>query len=104
MISGIWGRLELYCGNYHTEPSLMTLQQKKSDVVYCCACCKNEFSTQDVEKMLDKLSDIINTSDSENEMLDVTNLKFTVGKCKYQVLENDEKVKISGINIRALTK
>lgn len=104
MISGIWGRLELYCGNHHAEPSLMTLQQKKNDVVYGCSCCQNEFSTHDVEKMLDKLSNIIKESDAENEVLDVTNLSFTVGRCKYKVLENDDKIKISGVNLKALTK
>ena len=104
MISGIWGRLELYCGNHHTEPRIMELQQKKDDVIYSCSCCQNEFSTHDIEKMLDKLSDIIKASDAEDEALDITNLQFSVGRCKYKVLENDEKVKILGVNLRALLK
>ena len=104
MITGIWGKLELYCGNHHSDPTIMELQQKKSDVVYSCACCNNEFSTHDVEKMFDKLSDIIKSSDAEDELLDITNLTFSVGRCKYKVLENDDKVKISGVNLKALTK
>ena len=104
MISNSWGKLDLCCGNNHEEEVLMQIQTKRGDAVYQCPCCKNFFSSKDVEKMLDKIEKIIMEAEEEGEMLDVKNLSFSVGKCKYKILENEKRMKIRGINSNIFLK
>lgn len=104
MISNFWGKLDLCCGNEHEEEVIMQLKEKRGDAVYQCPHCKNFFSSKDVEKMLDKIEKIIMEAEEEGEMLDIKNLSFTVGKCKYKILENEKRLKIKGVNYNVFVK
>ena len=102
MISNVWEKLELYCGNGHEEKAVaMEINQKRSGVVYACPCCENFLTVKDVEKMLDRVADVINSADAENEMLDIKNLSFRVGQCDYRVIDNGAKMKVMGNNRKA---
>lgn len=102
MIYNVWGKLEMYCGNEHDSSIFMEIEQKRSGITYSCPYCKNHFTIKDIEKMLDKVEAIINDAEEENEVLDIKNLSFRVGECKYKVLENGSKLKITGVNERAI--
>ena len=104
MISNSWGRLDLYCGNNHEEEVMMQIREKRGDAIYQCPHCKNFFSSKDVEKMLDKIEKIVSDAEKEGESLDIKNLPFTVGKCKYKVLEDEKRLKIKGVNAGAFGK
>lgn len=104
MISNLWGRLDLYCGNNHEEAFLMQIQEKRGDVIYQCPHCKNFFKSKDVEKMLDKIERIIVESEENDEFLDIKNLSFSVGRCKYKILDDGNRLKVKGVNANAFEK
>ncbi len=54
--------------------------------------------------MFDKIGDIVIEAERNNEVLDIKNLSFSVGKCNYKVLENGERMKIIGINKGSFVK
>lgn len=100
MISNTWGKLDLYCGAGHTEK--MELKQKRAGIFYECPLCKNSFSMNDIEKFLDKLENIQIEAELNDELLDIKNIKLKVGMCRYQILENNDRIKVMGINEKAV--
>ena len=105
MITNMWGKMDLYCGNcYPEKEGKMNLQQKPSGVAYTCPFCKNTFSLKDIEKMFDKLGHLMIAAEKEDELLDIKNISFSIGKCSYKVLDHGERLKITGINARSMIK
>lgn len=101
MISNSWGKLELYCGNGHEEK--MELKQKTSGIFYECPCCRNSFSMSNIEKFLDKIEDIVNEAEMNDEMLDVNHMEVKVGFCQYKIKENsEERMRVVGVNKKSL--
>lgn len=100
MITNLWGKLELYCGNGHEEK--MELKEKRAGIFYECPVCQNSFSLKDVEKLFEKIEEVETQADLNDEFLDIKNMSLVVGHCRYKILDNGDKVKISGINKKAL--
>ena len=100
MITNLWGKLDLHCGNGHEEK--MELREKRQGMFYECPCCKNSFSIKDIEKLFDKIEDVINEADENDELLDIKNLEIKIGQCKYKIIENDEQMKVVGVNKKAI--
>ena len=104
MISNMWGKLDLYCGHVHEKEALMQLQTKRGNIIYQCPYCKNYFSGKDIEKMLDKIEKIIMEAEEDGEMINIKNLSFSVGKCKYKILDNETRLKVKGENLNIYVK
>lgn len=100
MITNLWGRLDLYCNNGHENK--MELKEKRAGLFYECPCCQNSFSMKNIEKMLDKIDTIVNEAEKDDEILDIKNLSFKVGDCNYKILENGERMKVVGLNRKAI--
>lgn len=100
MITNLWGKLELYCSNEHCEK--MKLVEKRTGIFYECPVCKNSFSLKDIEKLFDKLEDVEREAELNDELLDVKNMTLKIGYCQYKILENGEKIVVSGVNRKAL--
>lgn len=100
MITNLWGKLDLYCGNGHEEK--MEMNEKRAGLFYECPCCRNSFSIKDIEKFIDKLEDVMQEADANDEALDIKNVTVKVGQCKYKIAENGERMKVIGVNKKAV--
>lgn len=100
MITNLWGKMDLYCGNVHEEK--MELKDKPKGMFYECPICKNSFSLKDIEKFFDKIEDIEREADLNDEMMDITNTTIKVGHCQYRIAENDKTMKVVGVNKKAI--
>lgn len=101
MITQLWGKIELYCEK--DIECKMELNHKKQGIFYECPCCGNSFSLKDIEKLIDKIDDIERDADLKDETLDIKNIKIKIGHCRYKIIDNDDKLKIVGLNTKAVT-
>ena len=111
MISNLWGNIELYCGNQHEEPQLMTLQQHGKQLCYMCPkCfkdnradnelpCTNKISANDFEKMLAYIDKILTDSAMNGDEINLTNHQWKKNKLKLRILEHDKKIKVEMLNL-----
>lgn len=105
MITGLWNDIELYCA-LHDVPVKMELTSKKNAIVYQCAngnidtvkdealLCKGSLPLKSFEKMLDYISKIMYDAALNDEVPNLKNLEFTIGKFKYKVFEHSDKIKV----------
>ena len=86
MIQNLWSITQFYCG-CHDNPTLMRLQHGPASVFYACPeydkkyhgekGCPNRVSTETVEQILNKISEIIEESEQNGEEINLTNYRFT---------------------------
>ena len=112
MIKNIWAITKVYCGN-HDEPIEMQFKSGPQSVFYACPeydnkykggkACPNRVSYSQVDDLLKKISDIIETHAMEGSDIDLTNYQFTHKMLQCRVLEHKPtSLKISVINRKAL--
>ena len=111
MISGLWNKVRLVCGNHHDEPQNLIILQTDKDAFYVCPkynplnrtesdrVCMNRISVQETEKILNILSDKIIEAEDQGQSLNLTHYRFETRVGRYQVLRHtpDELV-ISAYN------
>lgn len=110
MITGMWGTLELICGNKHDEPQKMYIRKTEDDVFYCCPKylpenrdeferpCMNHLSVAEVEKLTDLISEEIQRQEEENGAAFIKNRRFHTRIADYRVLEStDEKLVVEAL-------
>lgn len=90
MIVGSWKNTNPVCAN-HIEFK-MQLIEKKSTFYYQCPICNNLISTNDFEKILNKLSDFEDEQFINKEIGSLAGKSFTVGKgIKCEIIKDDEE-------------
>lgn len=111
MITSLWNKTEIYCA-HHDELCLMDLNNSRGVIHYAChesfpenkkdsSClCKNTLSLKDFEKMLDRISEIMLQAELNNEVLNLENVKFSIGQYEYKIFKHDEQIKIAVKNKR----
>lgn len=104
MISNIWDKTDLYCGNNHEQEVKMEIAEKRGALLYTCPFCTNSFSIKDVERIFAEIEKVIFKAEEKNESIDIKNLTFKIDSCNYKILENNDRIKIQGINKRSLLK
>ena len=116
IITGSWSDVTLLCGNGHSEPVTMTIQQGPLSLFYACPkyhaenrevnerACNNRLSIEDFTKMLEHLHDMIIEAELRDERLQLTNFEWKDRKgTQYKVIRHDiDKLVISVYNKRAV--
>lgn len=118
MITNLWQKVELYCGNRHEVPVRMDIQQGPTTVFYACPkyheynrepgekACANFLYVNEYEKMLAHISAILIEADKNNEIPNLTGYKWSENGVDFEVFEHiteksKEKIKIKMFNRRA---
>lgn len=111
MVTGLWNKIEIYCG-LHEEPVEMKLTERRNTVFYECpksistdssydaSLCHNSLPLKDFEKMLDHISKVLYEAEVNNEVPNLKNESFTLGKFLYKIFEHDDKIKIIVRDVR----
>lgn len=102
MITNLWGFTKLVCGNHPNEsnPPELVLKQTGKMVYYGCPTyspkrpndsCRNAITTRDYEKMLEYLSDKINSAYLNLQTINLTNHQWQTNnkKITFKVIEHN---------------
>ena len=110
MISGLWETIEVYCDEHKEAP--MILKQHMGAVFYQCPntaaayesgntpACKNDLPLRDFEKLLAHIEKIFYEATLNNEVPNLQNERFNIGRYSYFVFEHKDKIKIAVWNMR----
>ena len=77
-ISSLWSQLEFVCGGSNTDPceTKLELETNGRQVLYRCPKCSQTHTYYDVEKFVQKLTDIIVDDEDEGCTTNLTNYQM----------------------------
>lgn len=98
MIKNIWNSVRIVCAD-HTDTPEMEISPKQKYIQYVCPKCNNHISADDFEKVIQFLMKKMEEAEFNDELVDLTNVKWTARKTEYKVLcfKND-KIVVSADN------
>ena len=93
MITNMWNQVKLICGNNHEKMYDMEINQSGKALNYICSkkieCnCINCISITDFEKVIKHISNEIETAEMNNQIADLTNVKFKINNINYKILKH----------------
>ena len=112
MVKNLWNKIRIVCGNHENNFPEMTLKTGHRSMFYSCPkyypenrnsneyACVNNVSTEDFEKILEKLSEEINEQMIFGTTPNLLNLKFKIKNIEITVIEHTDK----SITIKILNK
>lgn len=110
MISGLWEQIEVYCDEHKEAP--MILKQHMGAVFYQCPdttmayangnapTCKNDLPLRDFEKLLAYIENVFYEATLNNEVPNLQNARFKIGRFSYFVFEHKDKIKVTVWNTK----
>lgn len=117
MITGLWNKIEVVCGCHDdiNQTPLMSLKVGHRSMFYSCpryypdgrgpmdTACVNHVSTDDFQKILDKLSEETEEQMQFGQSASLVGLSFKVKTISVKVIEHtSERILISVVNKNAL--
>jgi hypothetical protein len=115
MVKNLWKQIEVVCGNHEKDYPVMGLKQGHRSLFYSCPkyypearqpgerACKNHVSTDDFEKILEKLSEEAEKQMINGQKICLKNLKFKVKTIEVEVIYHvDDVIKLKVKNKKAL--
>lgn len=115
MVKNLWKHIEVVCGNHEKDYPVMGLKQGHRSLFYSCPkyypearqpgerACKNHVSTDDFEKILEKLSEEAEKQMINGQKICLKNLKFKVKTIEVEVIYHvDDVIKLKVKNKKAL--
>lgn len=98
MIRNIWSSVKIVCAE-HTDTPKMEISQKQNYIQYVCPKCSNHISVDDFEKVIQFLTKKIEEAEFNDEIVDLTNVRWTARNIKYNVLcFKSDKIVVSADN------
>ncbi len=117
MIAGLWNKIEIVCGCHSdiNQTPLMSLKTGHRSMFYSCpryypdgrdasdTACINHVSTDDFQKILDRLSEETEEQMKFGQSSNLIGLSFTIKTINVKVIEHtSDRILISVINKNAL--
>lgn len=107
MITSLWNKIELYCGEHGDDRPPMELELRKGLVYYVCSGnindsisdksrhCGKMISMKEFEKFLEKVTALLDEADLNNEIINLKHQVFHIGQIQYRVFDHDnDKIKV----------
>lgn len=113
MITNIWNDIEVYCPR-HDELIPLEIQTGSKVLFYACpkympdkrekneTACRNFIYLNEYEKMINKISSMLEEAQLNNEIVDLTGEKWTDNGIDFEIFEHDKKIKVKMLNRKAL--
>lgn len=103
-IKNLWENITIYC-ECHDEPVQMTATMHGTTLYYECSkpCCTTKITTDDFQKVVEKISDEITQCMLNNEQHDFEGMKWSKKGVNYKIFEYNsscQTFKVSAINKR----
>ena len=115
MVKNLWKQIEVICGNHDSDFPKMYLKEGHRSMFYACPkyypdnhsaserACKNNVSTDEFQKILQRLADEIEDQMYFGGNVSLQNMKFTIKSIYIEVVSHkDDKIIIKVKNIKAL--
>lgn len=114
MIKNIWNTIEVYCNHRHEKPVKMEIQEGTHSLFYACPkyhaenrldnepTCPNRINLIDYEAMIDHISEILESSELNGEVTNLTNYCWVSKAIEFKVFEHTDKIKLIMLNKKAV--
>lgn len=105
MVTSIWKLTKFVCGNDHDEECEMKIDTDYEKLMYRCPKCRNKFSINDCQKIVDRISKVIYNAEMNNEIFDLEDYQYRDKGMHVKVIKYDrDEIKIAVKNTKELEK